>query len=141
MQHFCVWSSIILVPFVEKMNFSLGITFAPLSNINWLYIYFWTLYSVPLTCVFAQSCLTLCDPMDCQAPLSMEFSRQEHLSELPFPSPRDLPNPGIKTASLVSPILPGRFFTTRATWQVSLIYLSILSQYHTHTALITLAFQ
>ena len=32
----------------------------------------------------------------CQAPLSMEFFRQEYRSGLPFPSPRDLPNPGIK---------------------------------------------
>ena len=31
-----------------------------------------------------------------QAPQSMEFSRQEYWSELPFPSPRDLPNPGIE---------------------------------------------
>ena len=29
-----------------------------------------------------------------QAPLSMEFSRQEYWSELPYPSPGDLPNPG-----------------------------------------------
>ena len=35
----------------------------------------------------------------CQAPLSMEFSRQEHWSGLPFPSPRDLLNPGIKPGS------------------------------------------
>ena len=36
-----------------------------------------------------QSCLTLCDPMDSSppAPLSMEFSRQEYWSGLPFPSP------------------------------------------------------
>ena len=37
--------------------------------------------------------------MDCvayQAPLSMEFSRQEYWSELPFPSPGDLPDPGIE---------------------------------------------
>ena len=32
----------------------------------------------------------------CQAPLSMEFSRQAYWSGLPFPSPGDLPNPGIK---------------------------------------------
>ena len=41
----------------------------------------------------AQSCPTLCDPMDCvahQAPLSMEFSRQEYWSGLPFPSPGHL---------------------------------------------------
>ena len=35
-----------------------------------------------------------------QAPLSMEFSRQEHWSGLPFPSPEDLPDPGIKPRSL-----------------------------------------
>ena len=34
-----------------------------------------------------------------QGPLSMEFSRQEHWSGLPFPSPEDLPNPGIKPTS------------------------------------------
>ena len=34
-----------------------------------------------------------------QAPLSMEFPRQEYWSGLPFPSPRGLPNPGIKPAS------------------------------------------
>ena len=35
----------------------------------------------------------------CQAPLSMEFSRQENWSGLPFPSPGDLPNPGIEPQS------------------------------------------
>ena len=34
-----------------------------------------------------------------QAPPSMEFSRQEYWSGVPFPSPRDLPNPGIKPRS------------------------------------------
>ena len=34
-----------------------------------------------------------------QAPQSMEFSRQEYWSRLPFPSPGDLPNPGIKPGS------------------------------------------
>ena len=49
----------------------------------------------------AQTCVTFCNHMDCahQAPLSMEFSRQESCSELPFPSPGDLPNPGIKSVS------------------------------------------
>ena len=47
-----------------------------------------------------------------QAPLPMEFSRQEYWSGLPFPTPGDLPNPGIKPAPLVSPVLAGRFFTT-----------------------------
>ena len=49
----------------------------------------------------AQSCLTLCDPMYCthQTPLSMEFSRQESQSGLPFPPPGDFPDPGIKPMS------------------------------------------
>ena len=44
-----------------------------------------------------------------QVPLSMGFSRQEYWSGLPFPTPGDLSNPGIK---LVSPVLAGGFFTT-----------------------------
>ena len=46
-----------------------------------------------------------------QAPLSMEFSRQEYWSGLPFPPPEDLPDPGIKPLSLISPALAGRFLT------------------------------
>ena len=38
-----------------------------------------------------------------QAPLSMGFPRQEYWSGLPFPSPGDLPHPGVKPASPVSP--------------------------------------
>ena len=53
-----------------------------------------------------------------QAPLSMEFSRQEYQSGLPFHSSWTLPNPGIEVASLVSPALAGGFFTTSATWEV-----------------------
>ena len=48
----------------------------------------------------AQSCPTFCDPHGARkAPLSMEFSRQEYLSGLPFPPPGDLPDPGIEPAS------------------------------------------
>ena len=47
-----------------------------------------------------------------QAPLSMEFSRQEQWSELPFPPLGDLPDPGIEPTSPASPALAGRFFTT-----------------------------
>ena len=49
----------------------------------------------------SQSCLSLCDPIEagsCQAPLSMESSRQEYWSGLTSPSP-DLSNPGIKPGS------------------------------------------
>jgi len=37
----------------------------------------------------------------CQAPLSMGFSRQEYWSRLPFPSPGELPDPGIEPASCI----------------------------------------
>ena len=50
-------------------------------------------------------CPTLCDPKDRkahQAPLSMGFSKQEYWSGLPFPSPGDLPDPGIEPTSPVS---------------------------------------
>ena len=54
-------------------------------------------------------CLTLCDH---QAPLSMGFSGQGYRSRLPFLSPGDLPDSGIKLESLASPSLVGGFFTT-----------------------------
>ena len=45
----------------------------------------------------------------CQAPLSVGFFRQEYWSGLPFPSPGDLPDPGVEPQS---PALAGGFFTT-----------------------------
>ena len=61
-----------------------------------------------------QSCLTLATPWTVarQVPLSMGFSRQEYLSELPFPSPRELPDPGAELMCPVSRALAGGFFTT-----------------------------
>ena len=50
-----------------------------------------------------------------QAPLSLGFSRQEHWSGLPFPSPADLPDPGIKPTCPMSPALAGKFFTSSST--------------------------
>ena len=48
-----------------------------------------------------QSCPTLCNSMTvaCQAPLSMKLSRREYWNGLPFPSPGDLPDPGIEPQS------------------------------------------
>ena len=46
-----------------------------------------------------------------QAPLSMEFFRQEYWSGLPFPTPGDLPNPGVEFASLAPPALADGFTT------------------------------
>ena len=47
-----------------------------------------------------------------QAPLSREFPRQEYWSGLPFPSPGDLPDPGIEPVSLMSSALADESFTT-----------------------------
>ena len=53
----------------------------------------------------------------CQAPLSMGFDQREYWSGLPFPSPGDLPNPGIEPAS---PALASGFFTTEPPGKPSL---------------------
>ena len=55
------------------------------------------------------------------APPSLEFSRWEHWTGLPLPTSGDLPNPGIKLTSLVSPVLTSRFVTTSATWEVFMV--------------------
>ena len=74
-------------------------------------------------CVQSLSCVQLfVTPWTaaCQAPLPMRFSRKDYWSGLPCPPPEDLPNPGIEPASLMSPALAGRFFTTSATWEAPL---------------------
>ena len=55
-----------------------------------------------------------------QAPWSVRFPRQEYWSVLPCPPPEDLPTPGIKRTSLISPALAGEFFTNSNTWEVLL---------------------
>ena len=63
---------------------------------------------------FQQLCPVLCNPMDCSPPGSSVHGifHSEYWSGLPFPSPGDLPDPGMEPASLVSPALTGGFFTT-----------------------------
>ena len=60
------------------------------------------MHTQSLSCV--QLCATLWTVAH-QAPLSMGFSKQEYWSGLPFPPPRDLPNPGIEPASPACPAL------------------------------------
>ena len=50
----------------------------------------------------------------CQTPLFMGLSRQEYWSGWPFPSPGDIPDPGIKPMSSASPALVGRIFTFKS---------------------------
>ena len=77
-----------------------------------------------------------------QAPLSMEFSRQEHWSGLPFPSQEYLPDPGIEAVSLTSPSLADGFFTTSTTsgyiWRcnwLALCHTSLEKSMATHSSI------
>ena len=68
--------------------------------------------------VCAQSCPSLCSPMDCSPPSSSVHGiLQERILEwVDIPTQGDLPNPDNKPASLASPALVGGFFTTSSTW-------------------------
>ena len=67
-------------------------------------------------------------PWTRQAPLSMECSRQEYWSELPFSTPGDLPDPGIEPASSVSPA--GRIFATAPRHHKLFFFISFFSLKH-----------
>ena len=77
--------------------------FQVFSKVSLLYTYIDLLFFrfFPLCCLVAQSCLTLATPQTVahQAPLFKGFSRQEYWSRLPFPSPGDLPDPGVESMS------------------------------------------
>ena len=77
----------------------------------------------------AQSCPTFCDPMERswhQASPSMGFSRQEHRSGLPFPSPGDLPDQGIE---LRSPVLRADALLSEPPGKLSSKYFKSLSMH------------
>ena len=66
------------------------------------------------------SCVQFCvtpRTVACQAPLSVGSFRQEYWSRLPFPSPGDLPDPGIEPTFLGFPALAASLFITSATWE------------------------
>ena len=71
---------------------------------RWPLILNWGVHAQSLSCVWF-----FVSSLDFQAPLSMGFPRQEYWCGLPLPSPRNLPDSGIKP---MSPALAGRFFTT-----------------------------
>ena len=77
----------------------LGVCVCMLSHV-------WTLFATPWTVAL-------------QAPMSMVFSKQEYWSELPFPSPWDLPND--TDNELMPPAVAGRFFYHWATWEAQKI--------------------
>ena len=57
----------------------------------------------------------------------MGFSREEHWNGLLFPTPGNLPDPGIEPRSLKSPALAGRFFITSATWEAQFSSVQLLN--------------
>ena len=80
----------------------------------------------------AKPSLTLLTPWTVayQAPLSMEFSKQEYCSGLPSPSPGDLPDPGIEPVSRVS----GGFFTPELAGKPSISFLKYASTWIPNTS-------
>ena len=71
----------------------------------------------------AQSCPTFCGSMDYSlpAPGPMEFSRQKYQCGLISSTPEEFPDSGIKSMSLMSLALVGRFFTTNATLEALIV--------------------
>ena len=74
--------------------------------------------SLPRVCVYVCAHSVMSDSLVIpwtiarQAPLSMEFSHLEYWYKLPFPSPRDLPDPVTESMSLASLAFAGKFFTS-----------------------------
>ena len=87
----------------------------------------WTTREVPMQAKSLQSCLTLCNPMDCCLPGSSVHgtpqAQIQYWSRLPCSSP-DLPNPEIEPASSHS---AGSFFTASATWEAPFYFLNFHS--------------
>ena len=80
-------------------------------------------YVCVCVCVRSLLCPALSESMDRSPPGSSvhRSPRKEYWSGLPFPSPGDLPDPGIETMSLASPALAGGFFTS-STAHTSLLF-------------------
>ena len=77
--------------------------------------------SLCAVCSVAQSCLAICNPMDCMEPTRILCTWNSPSKNTGvgchFPPPGDLPEPEIKLISLESSALAGRFFTTSAPWE------------------------
>jgi len=95
----------------------------------------WGLGNVTRVCCFCmcvcakppQSCLTLCEPMDCSPPgSSVHGILQARIVErVVMPSSRDLHDPGTELVSLMPPALAGGFFTTSATWKAHIAFVHV----------------
>ena len=112
-----------LISFYLKPLLQRGIPWPPPPSKNstlslsspslWFFVFLYVIHHYLILCMHVCSAVCVTPwTVAPQAPLSMEFSMKEYWSGLPFPIPRDLPNPGIKPMSLASLTLPSRFFTT-----------------------------
>ena len=88
---------------------------------------------------WAQSCLTLCDPVDYSLPGSSVYGvfQARIWTRLTFPTPGNLPDPGIEPVSLVSPALAGGFFTTDLPGKPICVLSFMYTHTHTHTHTLT----
>ena len=92
------------------------------EKVDWAWGFFLNHVSFRCACVHAkslQSCLILCDPMDCILPGSRVHGIPSKNAGMGCHAllQRNLPDLGIKPASLTSPALAGRLFTTSAAWE------------------------
>ena len=89
-----------------------------------LHVHARTCICVCVCVLVAQSCPTLCDPMDCSLLGSSVhgFSRQEYWKGLLCPPPGDLSSPGVEPASPKSSALACWIFTTSVTWEAHSIH-------------------
>ena len=122
-------------PIVSTINRSNPLLFvSTVSRSNWhafptatevLLSILWVFTVWFVCCSVAKPYLTLCDPMTvaCQTLLSMGFPRQEYWSGLSFPSPGNLPRPGIQS---MFPALAGRFFTIESSGKPRHLHCNII---------------
>ena len=76
-----------------------------------------------IMCVCMLNCVNFCGPMDCNPPGSSvhRIFQARILEWLSLPTPGNRPYQGMEPASLMFPVLAGRFFTTSTTWEVPMI--------------------
>ena len=104
-----VWKGQSTITLWNAFNFYIGHNSVPNTNHGFM--------SSTYICVQSFQLLVVPWTTPHQAPLSMESSRQEYWSGLPFPTTGDLPDPGIETTTLAFPAKTGWFFTTSAIWE------------------------
>ena len=91
-----------------------------LKNIMCNVVLYFVLYACMLSCFSCVRLFVTPWTVTHQAPLSIGFCRQESWSGVPFPSPRDPPDPGINLAQSASPALADRFYHW-ATWETQVL--------------------